>query len=392
MSRDAWWTGRASRTHNGSPGNPGTGETVSISGMRQSQDIFDGGSGYDTLLGTRGSDAILLDDDRSPAQQSGPRIRNIERIDAGAGDDVVDLTSQRYAYGNVTIDGGDGNDALWSSSGDDVLLGGSGSDRMNGGAGRDYLFGGTDRDTLAGGGGLDILQGGSGDDKLTGSADGGLLDGGSGNDVLSDGWGRSLLIGGKGDDVIKLGGGADVVAFNRGDGRDTIQSGKGGDATLSLGGGIRISDLWLRRSGADLVLEVGGNERITFDNWYLGSSNQPVAKLQIITDGNGTTPTTNDMVETFDFRALVGAFNQALASRPGLSKWTLSSAVAQFQLGGGSDTAALGGDLAYHYATAGSLAGMGLSAAQATLASDQFGQQAQSITSTNPNNELVKLA
>jgi Ca2+-binding RTX toxin-like protein len=388
MSRDGWWGGGSTRTNNGSPGIAGTGERVSIAGMRQSQDIFDGGAGYDTLQGTGGADAILLDDSSSPSQQSGPRIRNIERIDAGAGDDVVDLTSQRYGYGNVSIDGGDGNDVIWSSSGDDVLRGGDGNDRMNGGGGRDYLYGGSGRDTLVGGRGLDIMQGGSGNDTLKDSWRG-LMDGGSGDDVLSDGWGRALLVGGKGNDTIKLGGGADVIAFNRGDGRDLVQSGNGGDVTLSLGGGIRVSDLWLRRSGNDLVLEIGGSDRITFDDWYSGRNYQPVARLQLISDGNGTSATTDNQVETFDFRRIVSAFEQ---SHTGWSRWSVSNAVAQFQLGAGSDAAALGGDLAYRYGTAGSLAGIGLAAAQATTGSDQFGVKAQSITTPSLMVGPVKLA
>jgi Ca2+-binding RTX toxin-like protein len=386
MSRDNWWTGGATRTHNGSPGIAGSGERVSISGLRQSNDIFDGGAGYDTLQGSGSADAILLDDIRSPAAQSGPRIRNIERIDAGSGDDVVDLTSQRYSYGNVTVDGGDGNDVIWSSSGDDVLLGGGGNDRINGGSGRDYLFGGSGRDTLVGGRGLDIMQGGSGNDTLTDSWRG-LMDGGSGDDVINDGWGRALILGGTGNDTIKLGGGADVIAFNRGDGRDLIQSGRGGDATLSLGGGIRVSDLWLSRRGNDLVLEIGRNDRITFDDWYNGRNHQPISKLQLITDGNGATSITNDQVETFDFRKIVSTFDQTR----GVSRWSMTNAMAKFHLGG-SDEAAMGGDLAFQYGTAGSLAGVSLAAAQATTGADQFGTQAQSISNPSLKEGLVKLA
>ena len=114
--QDSTWGRRGSRrTNAGSPDYDGCGERVSIKGMRQSQDIFNGGAGIDTLVGTRGADAILLDDTRSGAQQSGPRLSGIEIINAGAGDDVVDLTSSRYSYGDVTIDGGSGNDVLWSS-------------------------------------------------------------------------------------------------------------------------------------------------------------------------------------------------------------------------------------------------------------------------------------
>ena len=196
--------------------------------MGQSQDIFNGGAGIDTLVGTGSADAILLDDTRSGAQQSGPRLSGIEIINAGAGDDVVDLTSTRYSYGDVTIDGGSGNDVLWSSQGNDVLLGGSGNDRMDGGAGKDYLVRRQRRRRLFGGFMEDILQGGSGDDSLKDSSPtaGGLMDGGSGNDDAGGRTGNTLFIGGRGDDTIRLGGGKDIIAYNRGDGRDTVIAGQ----------------------------------------------------------------------------------------------------------------------------------------------------------------------
>ncbi|NIZ00399.1 hypothetical protein HCZ99_01975 [Thalassospira lucentensis] len=56
---------------------------------------------------------------------------------------MIDLTSDQHSYGNVTLDGGDGNDTLWSNAGDDVLLGGAGNDHLYGSAGNDTLTGGT---------------------------------------------------------------------------------------------------------------------------------------------------------------------------------------------------------------------------------------------------------
>ena len=396
FSQDANWTGGATRRNNGSPGHSGTGETVSIAGKAQSQDILDGGAGYDTLIGTSGSDAILLDDTSSPAQRTGPRIVGIEKIEAGAGNDVVDLTSRRYAYGDVTIDGGSGNDVMWSSSGNDVLLGGSGNDRMDGGAGNDYLYGGTGRDVLNGGEGVDVLQGGSGRDQLNDTSGNGMLDGGSGNDLLTGGSNNLLFIGGTGNDTIKLGGGSNVVAFNRGDGQDVVQAGSAGSSTLSLGAGIRLQDLAFRRSGDNLVLETGNNESITFDNWYRSRSNQAFTKLQFVTEGMpgaGSGPLLDDKVETFDFRKLVGAFDSARARNPGLSKWALTNGLAAFHLDDHNSSKAVGGDLAYNYGVADSMAGIGVSAAQDVLGSSQFGNSAQTLHPVSGLKEgLVKLA
>jgi VCBS repeat-containing protein len=375
--RDSTWSS-GSRRNLGSPGYGGTDESVSLSGKRQSQDVFIGGSGVDTLQGTGGSDAILLDDTRSSSLQSGPRLSGIEIIDAGGGDDLVDLTSRRYSYGDVTINGGDGNDVLWSSKGNDNLFGGSGSDRLDGGAGKDYLYGGSGNDTLYGGYMEDILQGGSGNDTLkdVSPTAGSLLDGGSGNDTLEDRTGSSLFIGGRGDDTLRLGGGNDIIAYNRGDGRDTVISGKGGSGTLSLGGTIRIQDLSFRRSGQDLILETGRNESITFDDWYRGRVYQAVSTLQFVTEDmtGGSASMRDDAVEAFDFRRLVSAFDSARSRNPGLSRWALTNSLTTFQLAG-SDTQAIGGDLAYAYGTAGSLAGIAVGAAQEVISASSFGSK-----------------
>jgi Ca2+-binding RTX toxin-like protein len=391
-SQDGKWGSGSTRK------NAFTGEKVSIAGKQGSYDVFHGGTGYDVLMGTSGSDAMLLDDSRSAHLQGGPRVVSVEKIDAGAGNDVIDLTSKRYAYGDVEIDGGSGNDVVWSSKGNDILRGGSGNDRLDAAAGNDYLEGGSGNDKLNGRAGVDLLQGGSGNDELTDTSGNGLLDGGSGNDTLTEGSGNSMLVGGKGNDHLYLGGGYDIIAFNRGDGRDVVSSGKGGNATLSLGGGIRYQDLSLRRSGNDLILETGGNERITFEKWYAGKRYQAVSRLQVMpeampVDSSGNSAMLDDKVESFDFKGLVAAFDSARRHQPGLSRWTLTNALAQFHLGDGSDSKALGGDLAYQYGVNSTLAGIAVNAAQGTAASSQFGKEAQTLHGQSELKDgLVKLS
>lgn len=147
---DDTWSGRFVAKNVGSPGHTGSGAVVGIVGKGRSFDVFDGGGGTDWLLGTAENDALFLDDRYSAARQAGARVAAIEHIDAGAGDDVIDLTSRQYAYGSVTLFGGPGNDVLWASAGDDRLHGGAGNDQLDGGAGADtYAFGrGSDRDTV----------------------------------------------------------------------------------------------------------------------------------------------------------------------------------------------------------------------------------------------------
>ena len=57
----------------------------------------------------------------------------------------------------------------------------------------------------------------------------------------------------------------------------------------------------------------------------------------------------------------------------------ISNALTSFQLEG-SDTAALGGDLAYQYGKNGTLAGIGVTPALATLSDANLGTAAQTLT------------
>jgi Ca2+-binding RTX toxin-like protein len=384
FNRDAVWGDGERRVNLGSPTGAGTGESASIARLARSYDVFLGGSGMDTLQGTSGADAILLDDLLSPANSAGARIQDIEIILAGAGNDVIDLTSTSYTLGNVRVEGGSGADVIWSSGGDDILLGGAGADRIFGGAGHDYLGGEGGGDDLNGGLGNDVLQGGSGNDRLLDGAGGNVIDGRGGADEILEGEGNSFIAGGTGGDRISLGGGFDVVAFNRGDGRDVIRG--SGAATLSLGGGIRYDQLAMRKSGADLVLEVSPSDRISFQDWYAAPANESVLNLQVIAEvmqgysAASADPLLDDKVEHFDFGLLVDRFDAARAAQPTLSRWTVMNALLDAHLGG-SDTAALGGDLAYQYGVKGALTGIGLTAAQQIAGDAAFGRSAQSLLS-----------
>jgi Ca2+-binding RTX toxin-like protein len=394
--RDAVWADAERRTNFGSPDATGTFETASIGRRSRSYDVFIGGDGRDTLLAGSSSDAILLDDVVSPAGVVGARIQSVEVILAGGGNDVVDLTSRTFALGAVRIEGGSGNDVVWSSGGDDIILGGSGADRLFGGAGNDYLWGESGGDDLNGGLGDDVLQGDLGNDRLLDGAGANVLDGRGGADDLIDGAGNAFLAGGRNGDRLTLGGGRDVIAFNRGDGRDVIRG--DGAATLSLGGGIRYEDLALRKSGADLIVEVGANERITLQDWYAPAPKESVLDLQVIAEvmaGYSQTSSNrllDDKVEIFDFGRLVDRFDAARAAQPTLGRWAMMNALLDAHLGG-SDTAALGGDLAHQYGVTGALTGIGLGAAQQIVGNASFGSATQTLLSPQALGEgPIKLA
>ena len=263
---DSTWTSQFVAHDVGSPGEPGSGETIPIAGLGRSFDVFDGGEGFDVLSLTAGDDALFLDDRYSVFPEGeGPRIVSVEQIDAGAGDDVVDLTSLTYAYGSITVTGGSGDDVIWTNAGDDTLSGGSGDDWLSGGAGDDVLFGGGGKDLLIGGAGDDALYGQGGDDELYGLSGEDVLYGGGGRDILHGGEGEDSLFGGGGTDVLHGGAGEDMLSG--GGGADTLHGGEGEDVLFGGGGrdtftysdvselGDTITDF---KSGKD-VLEFEGN-------------------------------------------------------------------------------------------------------------------------------------
>ena len=265
-----------------------------------------------------------------------------------------------------------------------VLVGNAAINSLAGGDGNDLLFGGGgQRHRSPAATASTLLQGGDGNDTIGDTAGNSLLDGGLGADTITGSTARELVIGGKGDDVLSTGTGADVIAFNRGDGRDTLVAAAGADDTLSLGGGIRYADLGLTKVGNDLVLDAGADQ-VTLKDWYLAATNRRVASLQVVADAStdyaaaSSDPTRNRRVARFDFAEIATAFDAARAANPSLTRWTMAGALPDAFVAG-SDTAALGGDLAYAFGHGGSLAAIGMGAASSILGNANFGLAAQSF-------------
>ena len=141
----------------------GTGESIVLNGRNRIANVFRGSDDASILfLSDSGNgDALELDDifTALPDGESDPvaRFSQIGEVRAGAGDDIVDLTSTKFAAEGMILRGGDGDDVLWSGDGDNLLFGDAGNDRMAGGAGNDVLCGGIGDDRMHGGGGDDIF-------------------------------------------------------------------------------------------------------------------------------------------------------------------------------------------------------------------------------------------
>ena len=201
---------------------------------------------------------------------------------------------------------------------------------------------------------------------------------------MTGGTGASFIVGGAGSDAITLGAGAAVVAFNSGDGAATITAGTGLSNMLSLGGGIAYANLTFSKSGNNLIMNTGSANSITFANWYAGAADQNFVNLQVIEQAASTyNPASTNVlysseVENFSFTGLVNLFNAALAATPTLTSWSLASSLLTEHLSS-SNTAALGGNLAYYDGLNGNLTGMNLASAVSTVQSASFGISAQGI-------------
>ena len=159
------WNGNYQARHVGCADWTGTDEVFALEGMNRITDVFAGSDDSSILLLTDDGygDALFIDDIYSalPAELSEQQARvfRLNCVYAGGGDDLVDMTSQRFvnAEGGMEIHGGEGNDVIWAGNGENWLFGDAGDDRIVGASGNDVIAGGSGNDFLHGGGGEDLF-------------------------------------------------------------------------------------------------------------------------------------------------------------------------------------------------------------------------------------------
>lgn len=263
------------------------------------------------------------------------------------------------------IEGLGGHDQISGLGGDDVVEGGAGNDMLQGGAGNDILRGGEGADALSDGPGNNVFDGGTGEDSIFAY----------GPPLYPDG-GRNFVIGGTGNDSIYSAATDNVIAFNSGDGHDTVHAAYA--LTLSLGAGIAPSALALSRDGPDLVLAIGAADSIRLTRQF---EPDPQAWPRITLQLFGS-------VHRYDFNAVIADFEAALAAEPALTAFPLDG-VLQAHETSVSETDALGGALAYQYGTAGNLNALSEAAIRQVLANANFGMAPQSIAISRGNQSPV---
>jgi Ca2+-binding RTX toxin-like protein len=300
-----------------------------------SADLIVGKSGDDLLLSFSELDQLVLKD------WFGSNKRFVESFEFADGSVVAALDiEQSVVNPGVVVEGTYRSDRLVGSEGDDELRGYAGNDKISGLAGNDVIVGGPGNDVLRGGAGddifrvgpgdnLDIFWGGAGHDRIVGSEgddrigfkrrfgvqhsieeiDGGggyntltgsrfrdtldfsgtllrnihELRGEGGNDRITGTAGNDVIVGGDGNDTLAGGLGSDTYMFSRSHDSDVIVDEGGVNDVLVLSD-VAHDDVWLMRSGDDLLLSViGTNDQVSISDWY----SEADAKVETITSADG---------------------------------------------------------------------------------------------------------
>ncbi len=362
----------------------GAGDDYAVGGEGDDSYVFEAGGGRDEYFDSGGFDTLSFGDGITPEDVYvteapwGTLVAGIRgttdrvMLDAWSNEDFK-IEQFRFADGttwNAAEIGGhigippatEFSDLLYLTDGDDVVDALGGDDEV-------YGFGGND-----------ILQGGAGNDSLSAGSGHNLLIGDAGNDFFSGGESeneRDLYIGGAGNDRIFADAEGSVILHNAGDGEDLVNAGGGQALTLSIGGAttadVTLSVLYNPEQDS-VVVRIGLGESSAIDTYayFNDPESWPAGKLQIV----GTD------VRTYDLNAVMQAFFAAREQDEGLTVWSAEQAL-QDNLLTVSTTEAIGGDIAYRYATTGSIASLSTSQRQAIMGSDDFALAPQALSAGN---------
>ncbi|MGE3905953.1 MAG: calcium-binding protein, partial [Reyranellaceae bacterium] len=210
--------------------------TLSLSGHSYTFDTFYGDDGTDTLVLDDGDNVFVNSPGDLKTSGAGSfgvggtnRLYGVEIVLAGAGADIIGLNhrdtgpddSDSIFSSNITIAGEDGDDIIYSGSGNDLLIGGrlgtgdgTGDDTIFGGNGNDFIYGdsraangtstGSGDDLLYGGAGQDTIFGGAGDDTIYGGSGDDYVYGGQGDDLIFDDGSAMGFFSAEGDDIVVM--------------------------------------------------------------------------------------------------------------------------------------------------------------------------------------------
>ncbi|RKF16929.1 type I secretion protein [Roseovarius spongiae] len=299
--------------------------------IAEGDDVLTGGMGDDTLIGGLGNDTALGGEGDDVIDTSNPIIdprdpdfplpdrgfgtiipadpdpdNDRDLVDGGAGNDTIftgdDADTIAGGAGDDVIDGGLDDDEINAGEGDDFVIGGEGSDTILGRGGDDTIYGGVN-DVTANipdatdpepDNGRDYIDGGSGDDLIFGEDDDDTILGGTGDDTISGGIDDDLIRGQDGDDSLMGDDGDDTI--RGGNGNDVIEGGDGDDVIE----GRADNDTIIGGAGADDMSGDTGR-----DTFIIGSAE----------DGDGDNADGGSGGDDFDTLDLSGAGDFEIVDR-----------------------------------------------------------------------------
>jgi Ca2+-binding RTX toxin-like protein len=276
----------------------------SLSATGSGPDVFNGGSGTDTvsyetaLIGVR---VDLLDPtgNSNTGDARGDTYNSIEEFRLSRFDDVfvgasaataINITyggagnDTFYAHGTSTntFYGEDGDDTFFAADGRFTGFGGAGNDTFNGWSAADTFHGGSGNDTIFGGFQNDVLYGDDGNDYIDGGAGFDTLYGGNGDDQLIGLWEADTIYGGAGYDALWGDAGNDILngdedddALDGGDDNDQLYGGTGNDRLFggtgedSLYGGDG-TDVLMGGAGMDYLDGGAGTDYASYTSSSVG--------------------------------------------------------------------------------------------------------------------------
>lgn len=134
---------------------------------------------------------------------------------------VANLPANSPGTPTLTLDGGEGDDALNANDAGTVLIGGAGKDLIQGGTGDDTAFGDA---------GMTTTSSNDGDDQIRLRGGNDFVDGGGGRDYIDGGGNDDVIFGGAGDDTLWSGKGNDYLDGE--DDNDSIGGNEGNDTNV----------------------------------------------------------------------------------------------------------------------------------------------------------------
>ncbi|MEH3123700.1 MAG: M10 family metallopeptidase C-terminal domain-containing protein [Sphingomonas phyllosphaerae] len=244
------------------------GVTFSLAAQGSDQFLQPGSSviatGFEDILGSAGNDTL-----------TGNASAN--RINGGAGDDVLVDSASGLSTGTDTIDGGAGFDTIsfkTHANGISALLTGrdSGTVISDDGA---LLATFTNIEAVEGGRGDDMLIGDEGNNTLGGREGADMLVGGGGADTLEGGFGDDIIDGGEGNDTAVFSAAVDHYVdlarfdeYDTGEGTDwlinieNLRGGAGNDSFFGNAG----NNIFYDAGGDDLYVGRGGSDTVDYSN------------------------------------------------------------------------------------------------------------------------------